>query len=315
MPAGRRGSIGFGKEAAFGTGVAPSDFVNATESIREERGRLREPMTFGSRSRQPADAGRVRITGPINGIHARPKGTGHFLRGAIGAPVSAVIGVTTFYTHTFTPGVSQFSDEAPLPPYSFQVKRKSDLIQRYAGGQLNRLTLRQPKDDALAIDTDWIFKGVAGVADTVLSLPTDLRFRYKHLTVQRAAVDFDYVEDLTIVINNALETEETLNASDEISAVEFGESEISVQMTLAFRSNADYDDFVANTTRAWNFKWTITAAEKELEIKIPKLNIDQWSAGISGPGRMTVSARGIAEYDSGAGHELQAILTNDLSAY
>jgi hypothetical protein len=310
MPAGRRGSIGLAKEVTWGTGVVPSDFVNATESIRVERGRLREAMTFGSRSRQPADAGRVRITGPINGIHARPAGVGLFLRAALGAPTTTGLGP---YVHEFTPAAAQFSAEAPLPPLSFQVKRSADLIERYAGGQLNQLTLRQPKDDALVLDTDWIFKSVAEVGDAVLALPTDARFRYKQLAVLRAGVAFNYVEDLSITINNALETEETLNASDEISAVEFGDSEVGVQMTLAFRSKADYDDFVANATRAWKFTWTNGAAT--LEVSIPKLNIGQYSVPISGPGRMTVSVQGVAEFDSVAGHELKATLTNDTAAY
>src|SRR5690606_21973494 len=99
MSSGRQGSIGIGKETTWGTAVAPSVFYNATESITEERGRLRESMNFGTRSRQPADAGRLRITGAMDGMHARPEGIGHLLRAALGAPQTT--GASAPYTHEF----------------------------------------------------------------------------------------------------------------------------------------------------------------------------------------------------------------------
>lgn len=311
MSSGRQGSIGIGKETTWGTAVAPSVFYNATESITEERGRLRESMNFGTRSRQPADAGRLRITGAMDGMHARPEGIGHLLRAALGAPQTT--GASAPYTHEFTPALTKFSDVAALPPYSVTAKRGST-IHRYAGAQLNQLTLQQARDEALALTADWIAKSVADVADTPLVLETNPRFLFRHLAVLRDASAFPYVEDLTIQVLNNLETEEVLNESDEISAVDFGDSEIRVDMTLTFRDAATYADFKTNTTKPWSFTWTIDA-NHSLAIAIPRLNIESWSAPIGGPGRMTVSVGGVAEFDSVAGHEIQVTLVNELASY
>lgn len=311
MSSGRQGSIGLGKEVTWGTAVAPTVFYNATESITEERGRLREAMNFGTRSRQPADAGRLRISGGMDGMHARPAGIGHLLRAALGAPQTS--GASAPYTHVFTPATAKFSAEAAVPPYSVTVKRGST-IHRYAGAQLNQLTLQQARDEALALTADWIAKSVADVADTALVLETNPRFLFSHLAVERDGVAFPYVEDLTIQVLNNLETEEVLNESDEISATDFGDSEIRVDMTLTFRDAATYADFKTNATKAWAFTWTIDA-NTSLAIAVPKLNLESWSAPISGPGRMTVSVGALAEFDATEGHELEITLVNAQAAY
>jgi hypothetical protein len=313
MATGRRGSIGMGKETTWGTSVAPTSFFNATESITEERGRLREDMVFGTRSRQGADAGRNRFRGGINGMHARAAGVGHWLRAALGAPATS--GAAAPYSHVFTPAVAAFSTVAALPPYSVTVKRKSDMIHRYGGGQCSRLTLRQPKDNALVLDSEWLFKGVTSPADTTMVLESTKRFLFAQLAVTRAAAAFPYLEDLAIIIDNGLEPEEVLNESAEISAVEFGaNSSITVEMTLTFRDSNVYDDFKNNAVQAWGFLWTIDA-NTSLNIAIPQLNVEEWGAPISNAGRMTVRVRGTAEYNTAAGHELQVTLRNAEATY
>lgn len=313
MATGRQRSVGIAAEASWGTAVAPAAFFNATESINEGRGRLREQMTFGSRALQEADPGRLRISGQIGGIHARPAGLGHILRAALGVPTTT--GAAVPYSHEFVPSVANFAALAALPPYSITVKRSGSMVHRYGGGQLTSLTLRQPKDGILTLDTDWIAKAVSDVADTPLVLEQGTRFRYKHLAVERDGVAFDTVEDFSLTMNNTLEPEEVFDGTDVISAVEFGaNSELSVALTLAFRDPNLYNDFKTNTTKPWVFTWTIDA-NHSLKLEIPQLNIGQWGSPTSGPGRMTISVQGQAEFNAAAGHELRATLTNEEATY
>lgn len=312
MATGRQGSIGIGKETVWGTAVVPTQFYNGTESLVETRARLREAMTFGSRAMQPADAGRLNIAGSISGIHARPIGLGHLLLAALGKVVTT--GASTPYMHTFTPAGTKFSTAAALPPYSISVKRDTTMIQRFAGGQLNRLSLSQPKDDALVVDTDWLAKSVADVADATLIQEAGQRFRFQHLTVQRNSTAFPFLESVGITIENNLEVEEVLDGTDVISGTDFGDSSINVDMVCNFANIADYADFKANTTRPWVFTWTIDASTS-LVITIPKLNMSSYAPNISGPGRLTIAMSGQAEHDSGAGYGLQAVLKNSQATY
>lgn len=310
MSSGRQGSIGIGKETTWGTAVAPTAFFNATESIVEERTRLREGMNFGTRSRQPADDGRLRIRGAINGIHARPANLGHLLRAALGAPQTSGAGP---YDHVFTPATAKFSAEAALPPYSVTVKRNSSAIHRYSGGQLNRLVLNQPVDDALSIDTDWLFKGVSAESDTLMALETAPRFRFHQLAVELGGNSWDALRSFRLTIDNALDPEETLNSSKEISGTDFGDMVITAEITAVFKAKELYDEFVANTTLALELTWT--NGTNVLVISLPRLNVESWQAPISGPGRMEVTANCVAEFDAVAGHELEITLTNGTATY
>lgn len=313
MIAGRQRSIGIGREVTWGTAVAPATFYSGTESIEEERGRLREEMVFGSRSQLTADPGRLRIRGGINGIHARLDGIGHLLRAALGAPT--VTGTNPNFVHTFVPSVTPFSADAALPPYSITVRRGGTMIHRYAGGQCSRLSLRQERDGILMVDSDWLARGVSNVADTTMVLESSTRLRYRHLAVNRAATPFLNVESLTINIDNGLETEEVFNQSDEISAVGFGgNSMVEVEMTLRFETAHSYADFSANTVNAWSFVWTL-AANRTLTIEMPQLNISRWSSPTANAGRLTITVGGVAEFAPGAGHDLRVILANGFANY
>lgn len=313
MATGIQGYIGIGKETDWGTAVASSTFVSATESISEERARLREPMTFGTRSVLPAVEGRTRVTGGISGIHARPDLLGVFLRAALGAPATTGSGP---YEHVFTPKTAKHSGLAALPPYSVTVQRGS-LRHRYPGGQLNTLTLTQAADEALSIDSEWIFKSVADVGSAEqITLETNRRFIFRDLTVTKGGSPFPFLESLTIAIANNLEAEETLNGTREISSVDFNEKlAITANMTLTFRDATTYADFKAATTSAWEFKWVAPDSGPELMIAIPKLQIDTWGAPISGPGRMTVDVTASAEFDANAGHEIEVTLENTVATY
>ncbi len=312
MAAGVDGAIGVGKETTWGTPVASTRFITAQESVTEDRGRLRDPMTFGTRSTLPADAGRVGITGGITQVHARPQSIGELLRAAVGAPTTTGAGAP--YSHVFVPTSAKFSTLAALPPYSATIKR-GDLIHRYSGGQLNQLTLNQARNEALTVDTDWIFKGVTDVSAETLTLETGSRFLFRQLAITKGGSAFPYVEDLTIQFNNNLEVEEVLNESNEISAVDFGgKLETTISMTLTFRDSSTYADFKAATASAWEFLWTLDA-NTSLKLAVPKLQLDSWGAPINGPGRMTISVDGTCEYDTTAGHEFEVTLQNDVATY
>lgn len=310
MISGRQRYIGLGPEATFGVAVPPEVFFNGSESLTETRARLREPLVFGTRFQPAADAGRLRISGGIEGIHGRPNGIGHLLRAALGVPVTS--GAAP-YVHTFEPGNANFSPVAALPPYSIEVRRGPGMIQRYAGAQLNQLTLSQSRDDALVISTDWIAKGVASATEATLVHEAGQRFRFAQLSVKRDAAAYKLLEELTVTINNALETEELLDGTDEIAGTAFGDASITIAMTYTFDTPDDYDDFVANVTRPWSFQWDVGPAS--LELVVPKLNISEWSSPTTGPGRMNVRVSGVAEFDPVAGHNLQAILTNTQATY
>jgi len=312
MPAGIEAKIGVGRETTWGTGVTSTRWFTARENLNEERGRLREAMTFGTRSTLPADPGRLRIRETLSDIPGRPQTVGELLRAALGAPQTTGSGP---YVHTYVPAAAKHDALAALPPYSLTVKRRSDVIDRLTGGQLDSLELRQPVDEALTLNAEFIFKSITTGTDEAMTLDAGERFRYKHLAVTKGGNPFPYLTDLTIQIQNNLDPEETLNGSDEISAVDFGDKlVVAISGQATFRDKSLLEEFRAGTAAAWSFTWTINA-NTSLEIAVPRLALDSVSAPIEGPGRITVAWSGTAEFDASEGHEIEVTLTNDVASY
>lgn len=312
MSTGIEAKIGVGREATWGTGVASTRFITAREGITDDRGRLREDMVFGTRSTLPADPGRARFTGGFTDIPGRPQTVGEFLRAALGVPTTSGAGP---FVHVFKAKTTKFSEVAALPPYSATIKRRADLIDQFVGGQLSQLELRQPVDDALMLNADFLWKDVEAGSDETVTLDAGERFRYKHLKVLKGGNPFPYLIDLTLTINNNLDPEETLNETDVISAVDFGDKlAVTLALTASFRDKSLIDEFRAGTADEWQLTWT-TAGGAILDIAIPHLALDSAGAPIEGPGRITLSASGTAEYDSVAGHEIEITLTNEETSY
>lgn len=312
MATGIQGKIGIGPQVDWNTAAASVVFFNATESLEEERGRLREEFQFGSRSKPGADQGRLRITGGIEGIHVRPNYFGHILRAGIGNPVTSGTGP---YQHIFTPTADKYSTLMALPPYTATIEKGND-VYIHSGGQMNSFTLEQPNDDALMVNTDWIFRDITnGGTSETLALEAGSRFLFDHLAVTRDGSPFPFVEEFSFTMENNLETEEVFDQSRVISAVDFGEqSSINVEMTLTFRNADIYNDFRNNTAVGWLFTWTLNA-NNALVIDIPQLNIESFSAPIEGPGRLTIAVTGVAEVNPVAGYDCQIRLTNETATY
>lgn len=302
--------LGFAFETSFGTGVAPTTFLPGTEDIRVNIPRLREESPYGGRNLLPADPGRKEVRGGTKGHTAYPNAIGVLLKAALGDPSTSGTGP---YTHTFTPPSGPVSDTQALPSVSL-TRGAGSRTRRYVGGQLNQLTVNAPVDGRVAFDGDWIFKDfVDGVADPVAVLESASPFRFAHADHKRGGVAYPYIETLTLTISNNLETGAYQDGGDTISEVLLGRVQLQVQLTLAFSSLETWNDFVANGVNAWEFGWK--NGNYELRFTVPRLNIQEASDPVSGAGRLTASATGIAELDSASGYAFQVTLINDTASY
>lgn len=317
MASGFQAKIGIGREAvnAWGTAVAPTSFVNASESLTEQRDRIREDSIQGVRGTPASRQGRLGIEGAINGVHARPDIIGEMVRAAIGVPTTT--GTAPNFVHTFQDGtVTPVSNSCPLPPMSAMVTR-GNLTHQYAGGQLSQLVLKQNGDGALILDSNWLFKSVANATEPVRVLSSQQFFVYRDLAVTRGGQPLNAVEDLTITVANALEGVPTLNQSNEIACIEYGDvTKISLSMTLAFKTETLYTEFVGDTATNWVFKWQ-QDANTYLKITVPRLVIESWSAPVQGAGRIKINVDAMAEVatSNNVNRSIEVELANTVASY
>ena len=305
------GKLGLGKETAFGTGVDPTVFIPGTENIVINIPRDRDQQPNTGRAPLAAETGRIEIAGTTNGMRAYPRGIGHLLRAALGDPATSGTGP---YTHVFDMPTGPISDQQALPSYSITRKAGSS-VRRYAGGQLNSLTLNAPADGPVTFDADWLFMDfVDGVTDPTVVLENASPFRCADAAHKRAGAAFPYIESLTITLANNLEAEGLQDGTCKPAAILLGPALLTVNMTLAFNSPNVYDDFKNNAPQAWEFAW-VKAGGDTLKIEVPKLNIESYPDPLSATGRLTVNVTGTAELDPGVGYPFRVTLINGEASY
>ena len=305
------GKLGLGKETAFGTGVDPTVFIPGTENIVINIPRDRDQQPNTGRAPLAAETGRIEIAGSTNGMRAYPQSIGHLLRAALGDPATSGTGP---YTHVFGMPTGPVSDQQALPSYSITRKAGSS-VRRYAGGQLNSLTLNAPADGAVSFDADWLFLDFEdGVADPTVVLENASPFHCRDAAHKRAGAAFPYIESLTLTLANNLEAEGLQDGTCKPAAILLGAALLTVDMTLAFNSPGVYDDFKNNDPQAWEFAW-VKAGGETLKIEVPRLNIESYPDPLSATGRLTVAVKGVAELDSGTGYPFRVTLINGKDAY
>ena len=312
MDQGRYGHIGFGEEAAWGTGVAPTVFLPGTEDLSPDRDRMVIEEPHASRFDLPSKAGRMRIQGKNTSGHPLyTDAIGLILKALFGQVSTA--GTAAPYTHTFTPLGQPLAASNALPPISVQVTAGSR-TKRFVGGQIASLNLTQPKDDFAKFDLGWHFKDVdTAAAAATPAIPNDDIFAFRHLAITRDSVAVDTVEQLSLTIDNQLESEELLDGTDKIAAVGFGGLVATLDLTLAFRDTNAYSQFYNDTPSNWELVWTLGA--NKLTFRLPRVVVATFSDPLSGPGRLTATAQLKAEYDSVAGYGVQAELVNSTASY
>jgi hypothetical protein len=157
--------VGIGVESTWGTGVAASMFLEASEeSLKLDQKRNWKP-TLGSTSQSKSTRSKRKVSGSVKfpGIYA---GMDTLLKNVMGSVSSAQISATTVYRHTFT-----LSSALPVG-LSFVVNRDAAAISgtscfRYTGCQVTKLGFSQSVENFLEVTAE-----LEGQDEEFIALPT-----------------------------------------------------------------------------------------------------------------------------------------------
>jgi hypothetical protein len=297
MATGATGHIGLGKESTWGTGVVPTVWVPATESLSADFPELEVDVPYGGRNAPRSDRGRPSFSGSISGILAKQELLGHFFTAALGDPTTT--GTSPDFVHTFSPRETPVSSTVGTTPYSAQVTRGGKTT-RWLGGQLNEFTLNAPADGRVTLDTDWVFKNWDNTQSAATpTLETNKTFMHRNAAHLRASTPYLDIKSLTLNYTNNMDMDMTQDGTDELRATYIGTSRLTVDMTLIFANANLFDDFLAETDSAFTFGWELNATTY-LKFIIPTLSVKDYQDPLSGRGILEASVQAAAE-DAGSG--------------
>jgi hypothetical protein len=168
------GQLGIGIESVVGTLVTPTDFyeINSESLAPNPVAFESTPITGGLVMR--SGRRRVRQAGGGGGsfdVNVLNKGMGDLLKACFGTVVTAQVGATTEYTHTYT--LDTASGQRGQS-YSVQVGRPAAETAtvhpfNFAGGKVTGFRFNNPLNEGLTLSTDWDFMS----HETTTALATD----------------------------------------------------------------------------------------------------------------------------------------------
>lgn len=311
------GHIGFGKQSAYGTPVAITNYVEAlSENLTLSIDRFDMKNIVGTPNEPDDMAGLRRMAGDIV-FPADPTAVGLALRGIFGVMSGSVVLSGFLFKNEFTAGTSDFSTDSPTAPYTIEIFRDVTSSHRYADAVFSRLSFAiQPNQD-LRCSLGMITKTTSIIAKSSPTYPgspvNPFAFDTASLSIGGSASSL--VEALTVTIDQNIEGVAVINASTEIARVRRrGPQTIMLSGTIGFDNLTEYTNFVSQTEQRFFLNVT-RAASFAMLIDLPRVVYTTFPLGMSGRSRITAGFEAKARYHTGSATAIKIDLTSTKSNY
>ena len=315
MSLGMLGHFGLGKESAWGTGVAATDYIKLTsEAVQLSIDRFDQINVHGSVTEPDDAAGVRRVAGNLT-MPGHPVSLGHALTGLLGnGTVNSLH--TSLWRHDFQAQESDTTTANPLPAYTFEMFRDVTTSQRYTGIQFAGASFGISPNNPFSCSFDVIGKSASHIAKTTPSFPSpDGNFDFSTASLQIGGSATPLIEALTITLDNALEGVAALNNSNEIAKVKrSGPVVTNIEGTMSWDNITELLAFMNQTEQQFEVSMFL-ANSHSIVFDLPRVVYTAHPVGIPGRERMTVSFQGKARYHTGSGSAMEVRLTTSKSDY
>lgn len=252
------GYAGVGKEATYGTGVAPTAFFRIQEpAVVQAQQNFAEILSVSDFGPSSVVATTRSASGEMSAV-ATPGAIGHLFAALLGAPSTSGTGP---YVHTFTPG-------ATVPSYTVEVQDGTG-AKRLLGGKVSELSLSHAVDGVLTVKANWM--GADKVTASPAATPTveTAFFTQQMVSILVNAVEVRArAESLETSLSLPKEVHAAFGTQAGVACEPTGEGDVTAQVTLRFDSAQDagrFADYVNGNTLPIVLKWT-RDANTELQV-------------------------------------------------
>lgn len=257
IPSGLSSQLGIAQETVYGTYVAPTRFLEfESESLTVDK-RMLPSRSIGHMFLK---SGRHRhyVAGGGGGVELpfMNKSMGLILKHALGTVVTAQVGATAEYTHTFTPATDGGFGDFLTVQKGLADTGGTVRPFNYVGSKIVAWELRQAMDANLMLAVTFDAKTVqtsSGLA--VVSYPTELvplSFIDAVLTIDAAEL---CVRNFTVGMQRAMDVNRRCLGNSKREPVPNGEFVVSGTLEREFEAMDQYDDWIAGTEAALTATW------------------------------------------------------------
>lgn len=313
------GTVGFVRESSLGVlpGARTDFFTALSENLSESIERYEFQNIVGQYWEPDDSPGLRKVEGDIT-FAANPETLGFFLAGALGISSTAEVQSGTLYQHTFTPVTADFDPpRRPLPSWSMEIFRDVTSADHYLGCLFNKLSLNVAPNQALQVAASIIGVSAEAGSTSTATYPGSpvLPFAFDSASVQIGGAASAELTALTIDIDNQMEGDARLNASDTVWAVQRNGPQMArLSGTIAFENRTQHNLFKNQTEQELQISF-IRASSFQMVIDIPRTVFTAFPLGMGGRERQRVGFEARVMRHTGSAQALEVQLFNTRSGY
>lgn len=339
-------SVGSLFQAASVSSAMWTNFVS--ETIEHHLNELQEGSITGYKDAPPSWKGADYGQGDIQ-FEPNPDAIGNFMRAVFGQSSGSVLvqatstGANSLYSaakpvvqHTFLPIQNAVDTLNFLPIYALAIYKDVGSAFIFEGGVLHTMEFQIQAGQLAKSTVGGMFRNVTRTARTssmqALVNPGGRPWVWDMASIQvgpgvnSLAAKTNY-ESMTIKIDIPIEGVLLLDGTKKYGEFQVnGFRQVTIQGTMSFRDQAEYDNFVAYADQYMRVNLTHVSSQQilgnpssayynTLQLDIPLVKYTSWSTPIGGPNRLVSQFQARASFDTTSLYMIKAQLTNTTSAY
>lgn len=358
MPSGSGAQMGLTRCDSLYNSVQSVDFWTnfVSESVEHTLNELQEASITGYKDAPPSHKGIDFGQGEIQ-LEPNPNAIGAFMRGAFGQSSGSILteagswgansgnalnmpagyaGSRPVVLHRFVPRQSAWDERTFLPPYEMMIYKDLGSAFFFDGTIFNSIEFNFTAGQLVAATVSAMSRKVTRYARTssiqALRNPGgrpwvwDMASIQTGLGVSSLAANTNF-ESLSIKLETPVEGVVLMDGTKNYAEYQVnGFRSVAMNGTISFRSQEEYDAFVAYENRfmrvaARNVNSALlignpaSANYYNLELDVPLTKFLTWSTPVGGPNRLITNFTARAEFDVTSLYQIEARLTNTTSAY
>lgn len=230
-----------GKESTFATPATNFSWLGIVESFEpEESNNIDSRMSVGVRAPFMLRRGGSEVDGSMSVALQNAR----LLAYALGKVTTTGDGTTVPYTHT----MSTVGKGEELPSITIQNHNADhNLTRNYVGGKVDTLTVTASAEEAVMIESEFLFSHVEdeGITPATVTAELENYFMFYEGAVKVNNTDVADVSEFELELANGLERRFTLRGDGETrpTRIEEGNLEITASLTMDFTNQTQWDIF------------------------------------------------------------------------
>ncbi len=251
---------------------------------------------------------------------AHPLSTGMMISAVLGPPTTVTSG--GIFTHTWKPRTTDFDIFAANQPITYHKDLNVGSAMLFYDLVGNSLELGIANGELAKVTVGFMGGSFEQIAAVAKSLPTGRpRWPWNVASVSIGGSAVGEIRSATIKVEEGVEASHTLNATLFPSRTKrTGFRTISVDGTIFFDTQAEYQDFLAETEQNMTIFMkggteVQSGYSEDLTIILPAFRYREFKPEVGGPPQIEVSFTGAAKYLQTSATALEITLVNTIAGY